>query len=74
MSEMVERVAKVIYSHYPVSMGEARISARAAIAAMREPTRDMLMDGYTIAPGLYDDSWLAQQVWEAMIDAALEQK
>lgn len=44
MSEMVERVADAILSVSPIriSMGIRLSMARAAIAAMREPTEDMI--------------------------------
>ena len=59
MSTIIERVAQA-----------ARISpdqARAAIAAMREPTEEMI-DAWARAPGAIKAGW------EAMIDAALEGK
>lgn len=46
---------------------EYRISARAAIAAMRESTQAMLRAG-----GRYAESVLPSYIWEAMIDEALE--
>lgn len=43
----------------------AYASARAAIAAMREPTKDMVQDACAIGePSV-------EEIWEAMIDAAL---
>lgn len=41
--------------------------ARAAIAAMREPTQDM-KDAH---PFTFDGGYEAAEVWQAMIDAAL---
>jgi len=59
MSTIIERVAQA-----------ARISpdqARAAIAAMREPTEEMI-DAWIGAPGAIKGGW------QAMVDAALEGK
>ena len=59
MSNMIERVAQA-----------ARITpdqARAAIAAMREPTEEMV-DAWIRAPGAIKGGW------QAMIDAALKRK
>lgn len=87
MSEMVERVAMAVHktleferafanTNEMVPWGKAnddqklhaRIIARAAIEAMREPTKEMLSDGELSIGGL--PATLA--VWEAMIDAALQ--
>jgi len=71
MSEMVERVAKAIsaaedgrewYNVHPESWERA---ARAAILAMREPTYAMIKAG----------RWAQDHLkWDAMIDAALNEK
>lgn len=81
MSEMIERVARVLciedkedpdatlggdginflWQHYATS-------ARIAIEAMREPTFDMTYAGGS------DDVPFPGRVWEAMIDAALEEE
>lgn len=69
MSEMVERVALAISgSDDPVNILEIhRHRARAAIAAMREPTVAMLTEAWVAA--LFED---ATGVWQAMIDEALK--
>lgn len=73
MSEMLERVAKAIYDAGHDDHGGLRVIlpreianhlARAAIAAMREPTAAMLDAG----PG---DPYLDAHVWGKIIDAAL---
>lgn len=62
MSEMVERVKQALLECKP---GESM--ARAAIAAMREPTPDMLWAG-----DLQLDCGREKECWQAMIDAALK--
>lgn len=88
MGEMIERVALAIadamcpVEGYRGTSNEAL--ARAAIEAMREPTREMLGKGITAAEDVEDwtrDSYtsyrvdtasdMALPVWQAMIDAAL---
>jgi len=62
---MIERVARAI-SRAEASdiMWEAFVpEARAAIAAMREPTEEMC------GAGFHDANYMA--IWQAMIDAAL---
>lgn len=61
MSEMVGRVARVLQERLGGS-GDYEGTARAAIAAMREPTEAMLD-----ADGGVD----AIDCWHAMVDAAL---
>jgi len=74
---MVERVAKALWEQYSVSIhpwSEAKpyereklhADARAAIAAMREPTAAMLESAW--ASALAED---ADCVWRDMIDEAL---
>ena len=71
MSTMVKRVAQALQQE----MGTARFDepassfalARAAIAPMREPTKEML-DAWIRAPGAIKAGW------QAMVDAALEGK
>lgn len=73
--EMVERVARAIATtaRFPNFTDEVRDTflphARAAIAAMREPTETM-RDAGTMAD---EDQWAGNppRVWRAMIDAAL---
>lgn len=82
MSEMIERVAKALYDISLRKMNSAewedagsftqdtkRREARAAIEAMREPTRDMIDAAATVdryaEPG---------EEWGPMIDTALREK
>ena len=79
MSTMVKRVAQALQQEMgtapsdetAASPSEARSHsfalARAAIAAMREPTEEMI-DAWIKAPGAIKGGW------QAMIDAALEGK
>jgi hypothetical protein len=80
---MVERVAKEIEiafvektAHHPIAKLLPRmgwiwpILARAALAAMREPTEAMIKASSPFAC----DYHMADEVWEAMIDAALAEK
>lgn len=87
-NEMIERVAEAIWGagggHDNISVDDARHRARAAIAAMREPSREMI-EGFIRSKG-YDpnepaDTMLKATVgvgllqgWHAMIDAALGEK
>lgn len=68
MSEMVDRVAKALEARLKgnefLSYEDA---ARAAIEAMREPTKRMAMAGYGA-----NDMKPAKAAWTAMIDAALK--
>jgi hypothetical protein len=66
MSEMVERVAQAITGP---CLGDPEAMARAAIAAMREPTEDMLsLGGHgLLAEGLKKRG----HIWRAMIAVAL---
>jgi hypothetical protein len=86
MSEMVERVAKVICGQYMISEGfdeselaaaeagemwrDFRVSARAAIEAMREPTKAMVAQYENNGYGDIGDRDAAI-IWDEMIDAAL---
>lgn len=82
MSEMVERVAVAIYSKHLGSSGHPwndvpdefregmKILARAAIAAMRDPTEAMLLAGGDLnSMGDYPSPGIS---WERMIDEALK--
>jgi hypothetical protein len=87
MSEMIERVAKAIWDqerkqpdcgHRPdwevlnVTAADAyRAKAKAAIEAMREPTDQMIDDGYE-AGGYTPDPSDVPAAFRAMIDAALK--
>lgn len=69
MSEMVEKVARAIRDEADkgdalVSLSEAFDLARAAIEALREPTKGMIEKA-----GLHDLA--LKELWEDMIDAAL---
>tara|TARA_R110000868_G_scaffold309027_1_gene570439 strand:- start:3353 stop:3583 length:231 start_codon:yes stop_codon:yes gene_type:complete len=68
MTDMIERVAKAI-NDTMLQHGDYKPDelARAAIAAMREPTEDMVEAGYYDA--MAED---AKATFTAMIDAALE--
>jgi hypothetical protein len=71
MSTMIERVAQALQQEMATAaFDEPPTSfalARAAIAAMREPT-DGMIDGWIGAPGAIKGGW------QGMIDAALEGK
>lgn len=81
MSEMIERVAKHIYDgrngrgckpwgHLPRAHQEPYlVDARAAIEAMREPTEAMEEAALDVRPLMMPDT--PRELWEAMIDAAL---
>lgn len=70
MTDMIERVAQAIFAKDPESLftiHQARVYARAAIAAMREPTERMKEAGFwegSASPNNY----------RTMIDAALEEQ
>lgn len=80
MSEMVERVAGAIYDaagdcDQEMNLAAARALARAAIAAMREPTEAMKAAGgfaYMERGGMNARDG-SDDIWRAMIDAALKQ-
>lgn len=66
---MVERVAEVMRRTRPNLDDESRyVLARAAIAAMREPTTEMKWCGAPFCGG----AMCAYKAWLAMIDAALD--
>jgi hypothetical protein len=68
MSTMVKRVAQAlqqVMATAPLDEAASFALAHAAIAAMREPTEEML-DAWIRAPGAIKGGW------QAMIDAALE--
>lgn len=74
MNEMVERIARAIEaeSNYVISQHHAKALARAAIAAMREPT-DAMLDvacEQTLEPEIYRIDAVEQ--WQGMIDEALK--
>ena len=71
MSSMIERVAQALQQEMGAASSDEPASsfalARAAIAAMREPTEEMI-DAWARAPGAIKGGW------QGMIDAALEGK
>lgn len=85
MSEMVERVARIIGDHYdghadpvetPNNWTSAMQAARAAVEAMREPTEAQLDRFVSRAlcvsvSGQGGWSKYARDQWQTMIDAAL---
>lgn len=72
MSEMIERVARVIHtaSEECFTIEACGLLARAAIEAMREPTIEMRMDG---AVEMVKHSNVGA-TFTSMIDAALKEK
>jgi hypothetical protein len=70
MSTMVKRVAQALQQEMGTAPFDEPASsfalARAAIAAMREPTQEML-DAWLRAPGAIKEGW------QAMIDCALRE-
>jgi len=69
MSTMVKRVAQALQQEMgnaPFDETAAFALAHAAIAAMREPTQEML-DAWIRAPGAIKEGW------QAMIDCALRE-
>lgn len=79
VSDMVERVARAIFDASDHETSDCIDMARAAIAAMREPTAAMAEAGKvpitivaTIPPSDEPKPLYGVQVWQAMIDAALE--
>lgn len=72
MSRMVERVAMAIErQRYVDPLCTAEAVARAAIEAMREPTKEMLMSGVMANAG--PRSSIHGYIYSAMIDAALRE-
>lgn len=88
---MVERVARAIWEEWwtpppKLSWDEAadgnkrvgRLIARAAIAAMREPTDAMKEAGLKVIMASWDYGGMDQDTeidaWQVMIDAALEER
>lgn len=72
MSEMVEKVASAIAGaadegEFQIFAKDARAMARAAIAAMREPSKEMVQAATT------DQGLLAQAFWDAMVRSALDE-
>jgi hypothetical protein len=92
MSEMIEKVARAMYEKLRAELtpekvndwesvkaeGSYHMAARAAVEAMREPTRAMRDAGqnpcWTPLSPTYDDDAAVGGMWRAMIDAALATK
>ncbi len=76
MSEMIERVARVLLGRHPTDKTEASELARAAIAAMREPTPQMIYAGTRVflsrPENSHGDTDPAGETWRAMNDEALK--
>ena len=82
MSEMIERVAQAIYASSPFPDGLEFLdpepwrscidSARAAIAAMREPTESMRRKLWLYGNHPDKEFVMDGGMWREMIDAALE--
>ena len=75
MTDMIEQVAQAIFAKDPESLftiHQARVYARAAIAAMRDPTKKMIMA--RLEAQLHPIGFAPRVEWQAMIDAALEDK
>lgn len=84
-NEIVERAARELHrAHYEIGRAIAppyptdrfevlrwELMARAAIAALREPTEAMISEGYCEAGGTDADP---EKVWKFMIDQALKPK
>jgi hypothetical protein len=62
-SEMVERVAQALTDEFSFDPAGARLVARVAIGAMREPTEAMISLG--------DGVEFRGEIWREMIDEAL---
>lgn len=76
MSEMVKRVAAIIYEHShragsPMTEEETEAAAHDAISAMREPSSEMLIGLGRKALRCTRDLTV-KEGWDAMFEAALE--
>lgn len=79
MSDMVERVARAICLKLSgPELDECENAARAAIEAMREPTRAMFLAGRELAHSGDEDELMdrdsVKERWRVMIDAALSER
>lgn len=80
MSEMVKRIERTIAEQFLKAVPKWDEIARAAIAAMREPTEEMLSLGDSAIPRAEADETgrrmmgreVALEAWRAMIDEALK--
>lgn len=75
MTEMLKRVAAILAAGTDRdSPKDWEFVAREVIAAMREPTEEMLRAGDVMLDGDSHCRWADEgSVWRAMIDAALEE-
>ena len=74
MTNMIERVAKAILAEHTESMFDifhARVYARAAIAAMREPNESMRRKLWLYGNHPDKEFIMDGGMWREMIDAAL---
>jgi len=70
MVNMLERVTQAIFDKDPESLftiHHAEVYARAALEAMRDPTKEMIEAGFWKGP-------ISLNGYRAMIDAALKEK
>jgi hypothetical protein len=67
MSEMIERVSKVIASNKGRTESEI---ALAILKSLREPTRQMILGGVTLEPTRNSD--MVKFIYQGMIDTALK--
>lgn len=73
MSAMVDRVAGFLRDEDEIQISDRyRRLARTALAAMREPTQQMLVAASKIPGGGFQNSHSDLEVWQAMIDEALK--
>ena len=78
VSAIVERVAGAIANAWPdrdIPHENAAAMARAAIAAIREPTQKMVEDGRDAISYREGETYtqLIRDAWDSMIDAALKE-
>lgn len=66
---MIERVAKAIALR---DTTDEFAMTRAAIEAMREPTEEMIKVGFSMTATAQSGTIDIEEVWQAMLDAALK--
>lgn len=69
MNDMIERVAKAIALR---DTTDEFAMTRAAIEAMREPTEEMIKVGFSMTATAQSGTIDIEEVWQAMLDAALK--
>ena len=83
MTDMIDRVAWALYANFAAEPNDKsfaalantwRKPARAAIAAMREPSKEMLTAGDAHTDFVYSQEGDFLKGWRAAIDAALGEK